>query len=271
MPARTGLLEYLRFGLLLLCAANLRGDRLQTVRYLAGSATFAESFPRTVVWAWEEPEDLSGIDPKKIGVAYLAESLRLSAAVRVRPRYQPLRLTPGTAVMAVVRIEPERGFTDTPGLRVATADALADVARRPDTQAFQVDFDATRSQRAFYTEVLERLRSQMPAGMPLSITALLSWCGGDPSDAWIGMLPVDEAVPMYFRLGVRRPLAEDKDGYRIREPLCGGSLGVSTDESWPQITGDRRLYLFAPHPWTAAQLASIARTPSTNLAQELAP
>ncbi len=244
---------------------------MQTVRYPMGSAAFPESFPRTVVWAWEEPEDLSGIDPKKIGVAYLAESLRLSAAVRVRPRYQPLRLAPGTPVMAVVRIEPERDFTDTPGLRVATADALADVARRSGTRAFQVDFDATRSQRVFYTAVLERLRSQIPAGMPLSITALLSWCGGDSSDAWMGSLPVDEAVPMYFRLGVRGQLAEDKDGYRIREPLCGGSFGVSTDERWPRITRDRRLYLFAPHPWTAAHLAAIAHTPVTNLAQELAP
>jgi hypothetical protein len=173
--------------------------------------------------------------------------------------------------MAVVRIEPERGFTDTPGLREGTADALSEVARRQGTRALQVDFDATRSQRAFYAAVLERLRARMPAGMPLSITALLSWCGGDPADAWIGGLPVDEAVPMYFRLGVRRPLAQDKDGYRVREPLCGGSFGVSTDESWPLITGNRRLYLFAPHPWTEAQLVTIAETPVNNLAQELIP
>jgi hypothetical protein len=244
---------------------------LRTVRSSGRGAPFADLLPLTMVWAWEEPEDLNRIDPKKVGVAYLAETLRLSTEVRIRPRYQPLRLAPGTAVMAVVRIESERGFTDTPGLQVATANALSEVARRPDTQAFQVDFDATQSQRAFYTAVLRQLRAQMPARIPLSITALLSWCGVDPADPWIGSLPVDEAVPMYFRLGVRRPLTEDKDGYRIREPLCGGSVGVSTDESWPRIPGDRRLYLFAPHPWTAAQLDSIAQTPATSLAKEFAP
>ena len=268
MPASARLLKSLRFVLLLLCVVNLRGDSLRSVRSLAADAAFPASLPRTVLWAWEEPEDLRGIDPAKIGVAYLAESLRLSTTVTVLPRYQPLWLKTGTPVMAVVRIEPGRGFVDSPALRVATADALAVAARQPGIRAFQVDFDAARSQREFYRAVLQRLRAEMPAQMPLSITALLSWCAGDD---WIAGLPIEEAVPMYFRLGVRRPLSAAKDGWRIHEPLCGTSVGVSTDESWPAVSPGQRVYLFAPRPWTALQLATISGTPASSPKEEMMP
>jgi len=58
--------------------------------------------------------------------------------------------------------------------------------------------------------------------MPLSITALASWCAGDP---WITGLPIDEAVPMLFRLG---PDTRNIDAFlshrNITEPLCAGSV-----------------------------------------------
>jgi hypothetical protein len=61
--------------------------------------------PSLFLWAWERREDLSFIDPHRIGVAYLAGTVCLRGTeVEVRPRLQPLRLPAGTNVIAVVRV-----------------------------------------------------------------------------------------------------------------------------------------------------------------------
>jgi len=230
---------------------------------------FAAAMPEIVLWAWEEPEDLRTAPATTAGVAYLAETLLLKTGLAsagspatpvltVVSRHQPLAVAPGARVMAVVRIIAPPGFRDSDSVREQTAGALAAVARQPGIAAFQVDFDATRSQHAFYAEVLRRLRPLLPAGMPLSITALVSWCGAAPGDDdWLAGLPIDEAVPMFFRLGGNTRPFDAKTGYPLREPLCRGSVGISTDESWPELRRGERIYLFAPRPWTAEQLASV--------------
>ena len=64
--------------------------------------------PRVVLWAWERPEILNFIDPREVGVAFLARTIVLRGqGVVVRPRLQPLGVPPGTALTAVVRIEPD--------------------------------------------------------------------------------------------------------------------------------------------------------------------
>jgi hypothetical protein len=235
-------------------------------------AAFPQSMPDTILWAWETPQDLTTLDPTHTGVAYLAESLTLSDTVARRPRFQPLRLAPNTAVMAVVRIQPTPGFKDTSALRAATVEALAKVAAQPNTRAFQIDFDATRSQRDFYAAILQQLRPKLPAAMPLSITALVSWCGSDrAAAAWLSTLPIDEAVPMYFRLGGSSQPTAIKPTYPITQPLCRSSIGVSTDETWPTLPQNSRIYLFSPHAWSPTQLATINQTPATALQQELLP
>jgi hypothetical protein len=220
--------------------------------------------PATVVWAWEEPEDLRSAPTASVGVAYLAETVVLRTNQPPQPslqivyRHQPLLVAPGAAVMAVVRIIAAPGFRDTPEARRETADVLAAVAQHAPARALQIDFDATRSQRAFYTDVLRQLRPRLPTAMPLSITALLSWCSARPGkEDWLAGLPIDEAVPMFFRLGGSALPAADKSGYRMRDPRCQASLGISTDESWPPLNPQARLYLFAPRPWTHVQLAAL--------------
>jgi len=248
-----------RFGLPLLGAAmclRMAGDA--GARPGPARMAFADAMPKTVVWAWEEPEDLRTADARAVGVAYLDETLLLGegGGLTVRHRHQPLAVAPGAAVMAVVRIETGRGFADSPGLRLQTADELAEAAQRAGVRTLQVDFDATRSERGFYAAVLRALRLQMPAGMPLSITALASWCG--EGGGWLAGLPIDEAVPMFFRLGGDAKPYADKSWIAVREPLCRGSVGISTDESWPRVDGAARVYVFAPRPWTKAQLAAVA-------------
>ena len=222
---------------------------------------FRNRMPGTVVWAWQEPEDLSSADPAKVGVAYLAKTLLLGANGRMTalPRHQPLAIPPGMAVMAVVRIESRPGFKDSGELREQTAAMLVHVAEQPGVRALQVDFDAARSEHAFYAGVLRALRPRMPAGMPLSITALASWCSGRTGEAgWLAGLPVDEAVPMLFRLGAGVRPFDDKSWIPVTLPVCRSSVGVATDESWPKIGRDQRVYVFARGPWRPAQLEALA-------------
>jgi hypothetical protein len=230
---------------------------------------FPATMPGVIVWAWQEPEDLRTAPAATTGVAFLADTLLLNtkasvtgsqatSVLTVLSRHQPLAVAPGARVMAVVRIIASPGFRDSDAMRRQTAGALAAVALRPGIAAFQVDFDASRSQRPFYAAVLTKLRPQMPVGMPLSITALVSWCAAAPGNGdWLSSLPIDEAVPMFFRMGGNSRPFETKSGYPLREPLCQGSVGISTDESWPDLQSGQRIYLFAPHPWTPRQLASL--------------
>ncbi len=205
--------------------------------------------PRVFVWAWERPEDLRFLDPKSAGIAFLDRTVFLDAgSVSVRPRLQPLRYAPGAALMAVVRVE-ARGLPLPPA--EAATEAIAESARGGGIRALQVDFDATVSQRAFYSQVLNDLRRRLPPQMPISITALASWC---ESDNWIAGLPVAEAVPMLFRMG-----PGERPARSFRPDLCRSSAGVSTDEPLPAPPAAARLYLFNPRPWSRSDFNAAIR------------
>ncbi|MHC1727813.1 MAG: DUF3142 domain-containing protein [Syntrophobacteraceae bacterium] len=218
----------------------------------AGPDGRMDSFPRLVLWAWEKPERLGFIDVKLVGVAFLSRTCILEGdRVAVRPRMQPLRTPPGTALMAVVRIESSR--LSPPRLGTGQMDELIRMILQavdvPGLRGIQIDFDARTSQRRFYRELLVNLRAALPDSMPLSITALASWC---IYDDWISDLPVDEIVPMVFRMGadagrVRSHLAPGA-GFACRK--CRGSVGVCTDEPWPVLSGQMRVYVFQPGAWT---------------------
>ncbi len=83
-------------------------------------------------------------------------------------------------------------FAPTAEIVSQTAIDIAALAQQPGVRAIQVDFDPTTSQRTFYAAVLKELRPQLPPGMPLSVTALVSWCA---DQSWLATLPADEAVP----------------------------------------------------------------------------
>jgi hypothetical protein len=215
------------------------------------------AFPRLTVWAWENPEDLRALDPQHYAVAYLDQTIFISPRVWSRPRLQRLLVSPATRIIAVVRIEAYAAGTaiDAPGLPAQVASLIQHSAQKPRTAMLQIDFDATRSQRVFYINLLREVRKRLPQGMPLSITALASWCADDD---WISGLPVDEAVTMLFRMGPDRPPTNLPGWtYPIREPLCEASKGVSTDEPWPALRGDERLYVFHPDAWTPPAMANL--------------
>ncbi len=213
--------------------------------------------PRVVLWSWERREDLRATDPAHFAIASLDQTVTIGVTVHRQPRRDAL-VFPNTARrIAVVRIETkDPAILDDEAHKQVVA-ALLGSASEPRIAALQIDFDATESQRPFYRSVLLDLRRQMPPGLPLSITALASWCS---FDNWIHDLPIDEAVPMFFRMEPdRRRAPASLDIFQVREPLCRSSVGVSTDEPWPSDTAGRRIYVFPDHGWNSRTLAALQR------------
>jgi hypothetical protein len=196
--------------------------------------------PRLMLWAWEGPQDLRFVKPGTAGIAFLARTVWLHGDGAVsRPRLEPLRFTPGTDLMAVVRFESAGRGLPPPGAAVREAMPAIEL---PGVRALQIDFDARRSERAWYATFLHELRKAVPPAMPLAITALESWCDGD---RWMNGLPIADATPMLFRMGPGERIPDD-----FRENVCRASAGVSTDEFPARVPRGRRLYFFHPGSWT---------------------
>lgn len=239
-PRKSAAQHTLVFLALLLFCMGLRSDHRPVSRLAR--------FPHTTLWAWERPEDLRAIDSRETAVAYLDQTLTIGpGGVSRRPRMQPVSYPVDAKLIAVVRIEAPFGAILSVDAEKQAVAALLLTAARPGIAALQIDFDATRSQRGFYRNMLHDLRQAMPADLPLSITALVSWCSYDD---WIGALPVDEAVPMFFRMEQDRNRTwADMPVFRIREPLCMQSAGISTREPWPHLIADKRIYVFPDQGW----------------------
>jgi len=238
----------------LACGSTRIVDGSQQAQSSSSGARVLAGWPRVIVWAWQRPEDLSFINPRRVGVSYLVKTIQLNGdAVFVQPNLNGLKVPAGTWVMACARIEIAAGSIPdlSPQQAREAASKLASLADFPDAKAVQIDFDATASQRDFYRNLLIELRQRLPRSFPLSITALGSWCMGDD---WISHLPIVEAVPMLFRMGPDRVsiLLRLEAGDDFEEPLCRQSAGMSTDELVPQLPPGRRLYIFNPEVWTKA-------------------
>jgi hypothetical protein len=107
--------------------------------------------------------------------------------------------------------------------------------------------------------LLDRLgdvRAGLPRGTLLSMTALASWC---ETEDWLAAAPVDEIVPMLFRMGpegesVRAKLAAGRD---FANPRCRTAVAISADTLLLRLPVGRRIYLFSPRSWTAADFQRI--------------
>ena len=219
----------------------------------------SNKLPSLVLWAWERPTDLSFIDPGQTAVALLARTIHLQAnEVIIRPRLQPLKLPEGATVVAVARVESDAAkkpeLSNEQGSKLVAA--ITEMASLPNLASIQIDFDATKTERGFYREVIIEVRRHLPERVGLSITALASWC---MDDGWFSDLPIDEAVPMLFRMAADgKQIANRLDaGEDFTSPFCRQSYGVSTDEPRPRLSSSRRLYVFSSDPWTESSVHSI--------------
>lgn len=218
-----------------------------------------DGLPPTFIWAWERSEHLDFLNPQQVGVAFLAKTIRLyDDTISVRPRLQPLTLPKTAKLVAVIRIESETSSTLSSSQLERTAHEIGQVARLERLVAIQIDFDARTSERDFYRQLIYRVREQLPPSMALSMTALASWCAGD---RWLSDLPVDEVVPMFFRLGIDHNnfISRLQSNSPTLSAPCNESAGVSTDEVIP-APQQKRLYVFSPRPWTARSLETALET-----------
>lgn len=219
-----------------------------------------EKVPPVVLWAWERPEDLRFLDTEKFGVAFLAQTLVLqNDEIVFVPRRQPLQVSPDTFLIAVTRIETNRKNPNqfpslSEGQKKQAINFIKETLKRRNVRAIQIDFDALASERNFYKALLAELRPQLPENISLTITALASWCA---YDNWLDSLPVDEAVPMAFRMGadnkrMREFLAAENDW---NEKLCRESYGTAMDEPLKiNFKPNRRFYIFHNRSWRPEDL-----------------
>jgi hypothetical protein len=211
-----------------------------------------------VLWAWERPEDLRFASPD-VTIAVLAGSIRLFGdAVAARPRLQPALVPPANRVAGVAHIDIDRAvpLAWTPRQRARAAAMVLDLLRDGRFQEVQVDFEVRASERHVLLDLLADVRAGLAKGLHLSMTALASWCD---TETWIDAAPVDEVVPMLFRMGpaagpLRQRLAENGGPRGAR---CQDSLGVATDQPPGAVPPGRRIWIFNPKPWTADDLAAI--------------
>ncbi|HEX6730530.1 MAG TPA: hypothetical protein VF074_10985 [Pyrinomonadaceae bacterium] len=239
-------------GLLVVVSLPCRVERAQ-------NRVDEKRLPPIILWAWERPEDLRFLTSSRHGVAFLAQTLVLKADdVIHKPRRQPLRLSPATRAIAVTRIESLKTTGERPSLSQAQKTKLVNLINEtlklPAVWAIQIDFDAVTSERVFYRSLLEELRSKLPDDTPLSITALASFCVGD---RWIQNLPVDEAIPMAFRMGTDSQKIKSliADGHDFRGELCQRSYGIALDEPLKaDLEDSRRVYVFNSRSWTPEDL-----------------
>jgi hypothetical protein len=246
---------------------------------LAGPSSSGTRTPtQLTLWAWDRPEDLrflahapalphfgtAALDcgtaaPQHcstVRVAFLDRTVRFDdGRMAVRYRQQPLLVSPGTPLMSVVRVE-TRGRTPEISQADATAALIVKAVHAPRVTALQIDFDARASDRPFFAALLKSVRARLPREIPLSITALASWCVDDP---WIDTRDIDEIVPMVFQMGpdARHVLTRLEEDGRWPVAACNGAAGIATDEPHDRLPAARSVYVFNPRAWTPGDLRAL--------------
>lgn len=214
---------------------------------VSGTAGAAER----VAWLWDGPAMPAWSDAHAAVV--VQHVLLRGSDILVRPRPQAPRLGQKTRVTPVVHVE--LSVMQTPVLADRQRQVIVDAVRRAAGHSssgwVQLDLEARPSQRAFYVSTLRELRAVLPAQTKLSVTALAWWCR---SPDWLDELPVDEVVPMFFRMGhdaavFRRLLAEEPA--QLHRQCRQGAAGFSMQEPVDAAISERyeKTYWFDDRRW----------------------
>jgi hypothetical protein len=234
--------------------------RLVLLSLLAITSCGRAPAPSTfVLWAWERPEDLrfAGTEAE---VAVQTGFVELAGeGLQSRGRLFPLKAAaPPATALVHVQIDRRKPLGWTPLLRARAAAAVLHHALAIPARRVQIDFEVRASERRVLLDLLGDVRRGLPSGTALSMTAIASWCD---TEGWLEDAPVDEIVPMLFRMteggeALRKRLAAGGD---FRNPRCRAALGVATDSPIGRAPPGRRVYLFNPRSWTAADFERARR------------
>lgn len=234
----------------------MRARLLFAILLALASCHPGERPPSTLIlWAWERPEDLR-FAPPGVEIAVQTGFVDISGGdfTAHGRRYPLLTTRPPTTALVHIQIDPARPVQWTPALRQRVAAAVLHYAALIPAARVQVDFEVRASERQVLLDLLADVRRGLPRGTLLSMTALASWCDGE---AWLDAAPADEIVPMLFRMrggeGLKNRLAAGGD---FRDPRCRAALAVASDSPIARAPLGRRVYLFSPASWTAADFAA---------------
>lgn len=237
----------------------MRAPLLLFILLALGSCRAGERVPSTLIlWAWERPEDLRFAGPEvEIAVQTGFVDIAGGGFTAHGRRFPLLVAHPPATALVHVQIDPARPVQWTPALRARVAAAVLHYAAAIPAPRVQVDFEVRASEHRILLDLLADVRRGLPRGTILSMTAIASWCD---TEAWLAAAPVDEIVPMLFRMrggeGLKKRLAAGGD---FRNPRCRAALGVASDSPIPRAPPGRRVYLFSPASWTAADFAGVRR------------
>ncbi len=200
-----------------------------------------------IPWAWHRSEDLTFLSPATPIAAWFATITVRDGKLDVERRTQPLRHHVDTPLLAVFRLESAEPFDR--GTRNRIARTLIKIGEAVDASEIQLDFDARRSQRPSYRRLIAAVR--LETELPVSMTALASWC---LDDDWLDDVPIDDVVPMLYRMGAEGESIRARIAAKNRPALgrsCRGSVGYITDEPVIAVAAPKRVFLFSDTPWTA--------------------
>ena len=233
---------------------------LLSIAFLLLSSCSSEEPPKPalILWALDRPEKLTFIDPNQTEVAVLRGAISINeSGVLAQPRRVSVEAPDKTKFISVVKIDAGRfdGYVPTTfdGERCVTS--IREWTANANSTSLQIEFDAGMAQRPFYRNLLKALR---PSFQRLTIAAPAAWCTTDP---WVQDLPVDEVIPMLFRMGgtggaVMDVLASSGD---FPLDICKGHYGYSPDEKLAVSPPVIRIYAFNPRPWDANTYNEAAR------------
>ncbi len=196
-----------------------------------------------MLWAWQRHENLTFINQKTTGVAMLVATITLkNKKVLTEIRRTSIKLAQGTYTIPVIRIENRSKHTRIRFYQDALNRELEFLTR--DYPAFQLDFDARKSELHFYKNLLTHFSHKK-----VFITALASWC---MRRGWLQDAPVLQVVPMAFDMShdsatIKRYLEQQN---KFAAPKCNQHLGLATYEKYQRLPRRQSYWLFHNKPWS---------------------
>ena len=197
------------------------------------------------LWTWERSDDLSFTGSEQTIAPLIATLIQVGNDVSLKPRRNPFKTRINAKILPVFRIETYK--TQSLNVAVCTQYLLGMIKSNHYTE-IQLDFDARKSQRDSYKELIDSLKKQMPS-LKISITALASWC---VDDGWIEELDIEYAVPMLYRMGEDTNKIMHSFSFDLAWPVkkCQRNVAFEVQRMFVKPKRNAKVFLFNNKAWS---------------------